>query len=331
MRKIIGILFIIVVLVFGCTVFEREEKPQATVPNELPDIEENNESIYQAPKPVYEDVMNDTIRYEEEPSAELEVHFINVGMGDSILIKKGNFDVLIDAGGQGEKVVDFLKELEIDDLELVIATKYTQSSVSEMRNVLETYKIEQYWDNGIEDKTNIYYDEIYEILETKNIPVKNPVFGERIVLNGISITVLNPQKNRYLETNPTLNSMTLHIIDRNFSLYLSDVEAGVQNTILANYPEIKSTIMKVPNHGASTVSVGGDQRVDLFHLIDKVQPEYAIVSVGQTEKEIPNPTVLEAYRLRKTKILRTDLNGTISITTDGYDYTITTITDQDKN
>ncbi|MCC7552851.1 hypothetical protein KO317_04280 [Candidatus Micrarchaeota archaeon] len=329
MQKIIGVLFLIVILAFGCTVFEREEK-QSTIPDPNQSIEDINENIYQPPKPVYENVMNNTIRYDEQPSAELEIYFINVGMGDSILLKKGNFDVLIDAGGQGEKVINFLEEKKVDDLELVIATKYTQTSVSDMRRVLQKYKVEQYWDNGLIDKENIYYDEIYEILESKNIPVKHPISGERIVLNGISISVLNPQEKRYLETNPTLNSITLYIVDRNFSLYLSDVEAGVQNTILSNYPNIKSNIMKVPNHGASTVSVGGDARVELFHLIDKVKPEYAIISVGQTELEIPNPTVLEAFRLRGAKTLRTDLNGTISIITDGYEYEILSSNSQNK-
>lgn len=329
MQKIIGVLFLIVILAFGCTVFEKDEKPQIEIP-ENPDINKTNESPYQPPKPVYKDVLNDTIRYDEQPSAELEVHFINVGMGDSILLKKGNFEILINAGGQGEKVVNYLKEIGVDDLELVISTKYTQSSVSEMRSVLENYKVKQYWDNGMEDKENIYYDQISEILELKKVPVKNPTAGERIVLNGISITVLNPQEKRYSDFNPTLNSIALHITDRNFSLFLSDVEAGVQNTILSNYPEIKSTFMKVPNHGAGTVTVGGDQRVELFSVIDKVLPEYAVVFVGPNENELPNPTILETFRLRGAKMLRTDLNGTILVKTDGYDYTITTSITQDS-
>ncbi len=328
MQKIIGILFLVVILGFGCTVFE-EEKPKYNITNTTEPINETNETTYEPPKPVYEEVLNNTIRYEEQPSADLEVYFINVGMGDSTLLKKGNFEILIDAGGQGEKVVNFLQEKNIDDLELVIATKYTQDSVSEMKNVLEKYKVEQYWDNGLEDKENMYYDEISKILESKDIPIKHPEFGERVFLNGISITVLNPQEKRYSDSNPTLNSITLHIIDRNFSLYLSDVESGVQNTILSNYPQIKSTFMKVPNHGTSTVSVGGDQSVNLFSLIDKVKPEYAVVFVGPTEEEIPNLTVLEVFRLRKSNILRTDLNGTISVITDGYEYDITT-TEQTK-
>ena len=55
--------------------------------------------------------------------------------------------------------------------------------------------------------------------------------------------------------------------------------------------------------------------------------QYAVIFVGQTEKELPSPTVLEAFRLRGANILRTDLDGTISVITDGYDYNITTTAD----
>ncbi|MFA5382965.1 MAG: MBL fold metallo-hydrolase [Candidatus Micrarchaeia archaeon] len=326
MKKIIVLIFLIGILLFGC-ISNGEEKPHAEIPDKN-QTTKPNETIYQPPKPVYEDVLNGTIRFNEDIEADLEVYFIDVGMGDATLLKKGDFEILIDAGGEKD-IINFLNEKNITNLEIAITTKYTKDNSAQMKKILENFKVQQYWDNGIKEE-NIYYNEIYTILENKNIPIKNPEFGENVNLNGISITILNPQKIRYPNVNPTLNSITLYITDRNFSLYFSDVETGVQNTILANYPNIKSTFMKAPNHGTSTASVGGDQTVQLFSLIDKVKPEYAVVFVGPTEEEIPNNAVLEAFRLRKAKMLRTDLNGTISVITDGYEYNITTSIEQKK-
>ena len=53
-----------------------------------------------------------------------EVHFIDVGQGDSILIKSGEEAVLIDAGeaDQGPVVVNYLKAKGITSLDLVIST-----------------------------------------------------------------------------------------------------------------------------------------------------------------------------------------------------------------
>jgi len=332
MRRTVGILFLVVILVFGCTFFG-EEKPQYQIPKDNITQNETNETEeYLPPEPVNVTVMNETIGYTETPAEEIEVYFINVGYGDCTLIKKGDFDILIDAGGteeQGERIVEFLENKEVDDLELVIATMYTKDHIAGMRNVFQRFKVEQYWDNGMDEKGNKYYDELQEIIELKNIPIKHPEFGERVFLNGISITVLNPQKTKYPTGNPTLNSVTLHIVDREFALYMTDVEAGVQNTILANYPNIKSNIMKVPNHGASTVAVGGGEMVTLFSIIDKVQPEKAVVFVGPNELGMPNPTVLEAYKVRGADVLRTDLNGTIEVISDGYEYNITTGIEQE--
>ena len=52
----------------------------------------------------------------------VEVHFIDVGQGDSIYIKTPSQDILIDGGERGDTVVDYLRSQDVDDLELVIGT-----------------------------------------------------------------------------------------------------------------------------------------------------------------------------------------------------------------
>lgn len=47
-----------------------------------------------------------------------------MGQGDSIFIDYGEHDILIDAGDNlsGQIVTDYLEELEIDDIEITVAT-----------------------------------------------------------------------------------------------------------------------------------------------------------------------------------------------------------------
>ena len=97
-----------------------------------------------------------------------------------------------------------------------------------------------------------------------------------------------------------------------------------ENTILKNNTNIKSTFLKVGHHGSDT-STGS-----LF--LNKVNPNYSMISVGKNNSYgHPNISVLK--RLEATsKVYRTDLDGTIIMTSDGENInfkTIKTYTDGD--
>lgn len=66
----------------------------------------------------------DTAKVDQEINGELEVHFIDVGQGDAILIKQNGYNMLIDAGDnhKGQDVVNYLKSEDIKTLDYVIGT-----------------------------------------------------------------------------------------------------------------------------------------------------------------------------------------------------------------
>jgi competence protein ComEC len=68
--------------------------------------------------------------------------------------------------------------------------------------------------------------------------------------------------------------------------------------------------MLVPHHGGFTSST--------IPFLNRVQPSIAVISCGRDNVyNDPHPDVLKRYFSHGTKILRTDINGAISITTDG--------------
>ena len=94
-------------------------------------------------------------------------------------------------------------------------------------------------------------------------------------------------------------------------LFTGDIKAkGEYDLVKTSGNRLKSTVLIVPHHGSKSSST------DMF--IDKVDPEIAIIPVGWKNRyKFPHPEVLERYKSRRCRILRTDENGAVMMSTDG--------------
>ncbi|RLB85295.1 MAG: hypothetical protein DRH26_18420, partial [Deltaproteobacteria bacterium] len=80
---------------------------------------------------------------------------------------------------------------------------------------------------------------------------------------------------------------------------------------------LKSSLLISPHHGSLTSSS------KIF--LDKVKPESVVISCGAGNPYgFPHPDVLERYRKRGYKVFRTDINGALTISSDGIDTNILT-------
>ena len=79
----------------------------------------------------------------QSSSGTLNVHFIDVGQGDSILIQDGTHFMLVDAGenDQGDTVVNYLKEQGVTSLDYVIGTHPHSDHIGGLDDVLETFPL----------------------------------------------------------------------------------------------------------------------------------------------------------------------------------------------
>jgi len=58
------------------------------------------------------------------PIGKLEVHFINVGQGDSILVDLAEIEILIGGGGKSPGVTAYLNDYVDGQLEVMVATHH---------------------------------------------------------------------------------------------------------------------------------------------------------------------------------------------------------------
>jgi competence protein ComEC len=74
--------------------------------------------------------------------------------------------------------------------------------------------------------------------------------------------------------------------------------------------DLRADILKVPHHGSRTSSTEA--------FINAVNPEYAVISVGERSRfGHPHPAVVQRYLARNVKLLQTGRNGMVTVETDG--------------
>jgi competence protein ComEC len=257
---------------------------------------------------------------------DLQVTFIDVGHGDSILIEfpKGK-RMLIDGGGLHDERFDigknviapFLWKKNIRKLDILVLTHPDPDHLKGLNFIVSQFRIGQFWDNGHPDDSEFYLH-LLRTLSQKNIErVSFNENSDRRMINGVEIAFLNPPVGNHARvrtrTPAWLNNQSLVISMRfkNVTLLLTgDVEKDAEERMVRKGYSLRSQVLKVPHHGSSTSST------PLF--LEKVNPDYAIISVGERIMgRLPHAEVIKRYKELGSKIFRTDQHGAITVVTDG--------------
>ncbi len=265
-------------------------------------------------------------------SPHLVVTFLAVGQGDCTFLEfphGGN--MLVDGGpqGAGKKVVlPFLRKKGISRIDTVVLTHPHADHVGGLLEVLGSFPVGLVLDSG-QVHTSRCYEDFLEQVEQEKIPWKEPRVGEKLTgYRDVEIAVMNPPQSLFLNTGSDLNnnSIVLRIAYGDFRLLLAaDMEWQAEKWLVngetgSNGKALRAEVLKVPHQGAKTSSN--------WLFLRKVQPEVAVISVGaENPYGHPSSQVIARYEKLGAKILRTDLAGTITITSDGSSYWIQTARD----
>ncbi len=131
------------------------------------------------------------------PEGELQVCFIDVGNADSILIRQGEVNALIDAGerGDGDDVLSYLNAQGVKKLDLVIATHPHADHIGGMAEVINNIAVDKFVMSFMpedETPTTATYLSMLEALDEQNVPVEEAKVGSVYPLGTAQLTVLAP-------------------------------------------------------------------------------------------------------------------------------------------
>jgi competence protein ComEC len=248
--------------------------------------------------------------------SELKVHFIDVGQGDSILIDLGETEVLIDGGDKSPGVVNYLKNYIDGPLELMVVTHPHADHIGGLIDVLAAFQVEEIWYNG-ETSTSNTYSDFMSAVNAENAKVNIATRGDVIQADGLSFRVLNPFN---LQGTTNNNSIVLYLAyGQTDFLFEGDAEQEAEAAMLAasDIPVPDVEILKVGHHGSRTASSPA--------FLAATTPEVAIYMAGKGNVYgHPHQETLDALAKIGAKIYGTDINGSITITTNGETYNINT-------
>jgi len=246
----------------------------------------------------------------------LHVYIFDVGQGDSILVKSGNFEILVD-GGPDESVVNWLgRTLPPWDrtIEVVVLTHPHADHVKGLVEVFKRYEVEEVWGTGVVHTSEVYID-FLETIRQKAIHYEVVSAGYRQTREGINIEVLAPTHSLQgvRLDNANLSSIVLKASFGQFAILLTgDAEEPIQEELVGRGVDLASDILKVPHQGS--------RDADLPAFLEAVRPALAVISVGQGNTYgHPHAEVLRRYESLAIPILRTDQDGTVEIATNGTD------------
>lgn len=241
----------------------------------------------------------------------MEVHFVDVGQGDCTLIICDGEAMIIDAGdnNQGTKVQLYLKKHGVEKLKYVVASHPDADHIGGLDVIIYKFECENILVPNCENDTRTY-DAFIGSIKAKGYKSEVVDVGNRYSLGGASFEILSPFKDfTYEDTN---NSSIILRIDHgeNSFLFTGDALAQAQQTIIYDDElNADADVIKVPHHGANS----GYMKA----FYDEVTPEYAVISCGKDNSYgHPSASVLNELKSRKTKMFRTDLQGTVIAVSD---------------
>lgn len=250
---------------------------------------------------------------QEGPLPQLQVHFIDVGQGDAILLDLDETEVLIDGGDRSPSVTVYLQDYVDGTLEVMIATHPHADHIGGLIAVLDAFDVEEIWLNGDTSTSNIYAD-FMDRVGVEGAEVKEATRGDTIVVDGLNFNVLHPVEPLFDDTNNNSIVLMLSYGDIDF-LFTGDAEAEAEASIIATGVPADIEILKVGHHGSRSSSSQA--------FLNIVQPEVAIYMAGVGNRYgHPHAETISALKNIGAEVYGTDTHGTIVVMTDGDEYTI---------
>ena len=207
----------------------------------------------------------------------LTANFFSCGDADSTLIRAGGYTVLIDTATNkaGKHVVNRLKQLGVDTIDLLIITHPHKDHVGGADHVLEAFSVKQVVQGPLEiDSKQV--DQFLDALKAKQLSSSVLHAGDTLSLGDLRIEVLGPVRDLYEEENDL--SLVFRLIwgDTVF-LFPADAEKLALNDLLISGAPLRADVLKVPHHGK------GEDNSHLF--FNAVSPSVAVIPCERGTKE----------------------------------------------
>ncbi len=256
---------------------------------------------------------------------ELEMTVVDVGQGDSILLTFPDGKLmLVDGGGipafgrrapsqmdVGEDVVSpYLWNRSIGRIDVMACTHAHADHIGGLPSLLENFHTKELWTGA--NSENPAWSALRDRARRDGVHIVPLHRGQRFPFGGAELEVLAPSLDYVPKNAPHNNdSLAFRVTFGRHSFLLSgDIERQIEAELVAEGLVRKTDVLKVPHHGSKTSSTAA--------FLDLARPAFAVMSAGfENSYGHPHADVLERYQERQACVLRTDLDGLVTVRSDG--------------
>jgi competence protein ComEC len=262
-----------------------------------------------------------------QPDGRLHMTVLDVGQGDSILLQgPAGGRILIDTGPDPNRLLALLDaRLPAWDrrLDVVVITHPHEDHVAGLALLLDRYRVGEIAEPGmigLGPGDAAFRRRLSELGRATRLLAA----GDRLYLDGIELDVLWPHAGQ-VPLHPTdggtqVNNVSVVLEmqygERRFLLG-GDIEQQIDPQLLAQALPAggaRFDVLKVAHHGSATATTSA--------FLDRVNPAVAIISAGWANPYgHPAPDTVARLEATGANVYRTDLDGSVAISTDGHDLT----------
>lgn len=292
-----------------------DSQPGTTVtpPSSTPATQPPASSAPETQPPATQPPVNNPSNLPEGSS--LEVHFIDVGQADAILVICDGMTMLIDGGNRADSnlMYSYLQKHNITHLNYVIGTHAHEDHIGGIAGALQYATVDTVYCPTRSYSTQAFRNFVNSV-NNRGASIQIPTIGLTFKVGSAVCTVLAVNTN-----NKDLNNTSIVIRmvygEKSF-LFTGDAEDIVEKKLLDSGVTLKSDVLKVGHHGSNSSTT--------YTFLREVMPEYAVICVG-SDNDYGHPTsnVLSLLRDADVTTFRTDKQGDIICKSDGKTLTFT--------
>ena len=263
------------------------------------------------------------------PESLLRVTYLDVGQGDAAVVQfPDGRSLSVDAGGLAATTFDIggrvigpaFWALGVRRLDYMTVTHGDVDHIGGAPSLFRDFRPFEVWE-GVPVPPHAATRALRALADAAGTPWRTLQPGDRLGFGKVDLIVHHPPHPEW-ERQRVRNddSQVVELLYGGVSfVFTGDIGREAEQAIASRFAAVPVRIVKVPHHGSATSSSQ--------QLLDALRPDIAVISAGRGNPfGHPVLPVLERYRHIGAAIYRTDVDGAVSVETDGTTVRVRTFT-----